>query len=217
MYSITGSSDGYHCNVQIQDGVESWTEKSLDKAVDGVINCAKVMNHTEITRHDIRFAGKNVADKSAWAATIQRRKDLIWDTRQAIENLRDAMQGTFRGVRIDDVEELHKELKSALHELGPWMPDRNTTHDVDIPSGTVSGDLLIALISFESVVDQVDIEYLNATHNHGSFHSPHEGYAVIKEELDELWDEVKTNGSKKRMKEEAIQVAAMAIRFCVDL
>ena len=26
-----------------------------------------------------------------------------------------------------------------------------------------------------------------------NFHGPHEGYAVSKEELDELWDDVKTN------------------------
>jgi hypothetical protein len=45
------------------------------------------------------------------------------------------------------------------------------------------------------------------------FHSAHEGYAVILEELDELWDEVRANGPKERMRAEAIQIAAMAIRF----
>lgn len=53
----------------------------------------------------------------------------------------------------------------------------------------------------------------------GSFHpmaSPHEGYAVILEELDELWVEVKAD-DRARMREEAIQVAAMAIRFLVDV
>ena len=49
------------------------------------------------------------------------------------------------------------------------------------------------------------------------FHSAHEGYAVIKEELDELWDEIKQNGGNERMKAEAIQVAAMAIRFIEDV
>lgn len=53
----------------------------------------------------------------------------------------------------------------------------------------------------------------------GSFHpmaSPHEGYAVILEELDELWVEVKAH-DRARMREEAVQVAAMALRFIVDL
>jgi hypothetical protein len=50
------------------------------------------------------------------------------------------------------------------------------------------------------------------------FHSAHEGYAVIQEELDELWNEIKHQQvSRMRMKAEAIQVAAMAIRFIEDL
>jgi len=52
------------------------------------------------------------------------------------------------------------------------------------------------------------------------FNSAHEGYAVLLEEVDELWEEVRKNlktRSKKRMREEAIQVAAMGIRFAVDV
>ena len=52
------------------------------------------------------------------------------------------------------------------------------------------------------------------------FNSAHEGYAVILEELDELWDEVKKNQktrSVERMRYEATQVAAMALRFIEDV
>ena len=52
------------------------------------------------------------------------------------------------------------------------------------------------------------------------FNSPHEGYAVILEELEELWEEVRkrrSKRSKRRMRIEAKQVAAMAIRFMTDL
>lgn len=49
------------------------------------------------------------------------------------------------------------------------------------------------------------------------FNSTHEGFAVLKEEVDELWDEVKSNGSKERLRAEAVQVAAMAIRFIKEL
>lgn len=51
------------------------------------------------------------------------------------------------------------------------------------------------------------------------FNSAHEGYAVILEELDELWKEVKKNNkirSKSRLKDEAKQVSAMAMRFLID-
>ncbi len=53
-----------------------------------------------------------------------------------------------------------------------------------------------------------------------AFHSAHEGYAVILEELDELWEQVKQTkpGSDRRaMRDEAVQVAAMALRFIEDV
>ena len=51
-----------------------------------------------------------------------------------------------------------------------------------------------------------------------NFNSTHEGFAVLKEEVDELWDEVKRKyPSKEHMREEAIQVAAMCVRFINEL
>jgi hypothetical protein len=51
-----------------------------------------------------------------------------------------------------------------------------------------------------------------------AFNSTHEGYAVILEELDELWDEVKKkNPSKDALRLEARHVAAMALRFIAEL
>ena len=50
--------------------------------------------------------------------------------------------------------------------------------------------------------------------------SAHEAYAVLLEEVDELWDHVKTNQTKRNIKDmrsECIQVAAMAIRFAHDI
>ena len=53
---------------------------------------------------------------------------------------------------------------------------------------------------------------------HGPMRGMHEGYAVILEELDELWDEIKKhNPDKKRIRAEALQVAAMALRFVADV
>jgi hypothetical protein len=51
------------------------------------------------------------------------------------------------------------------------------------------------------------------------FNSSHEGYAVLKEEVDELWDEIKNNKcpmSSVNQKKEAIQVGAMAIKFLMS-
>lgn len=67
---------------------------------------------------------------------------------------------------------------------------------------------------------EVAVELERARKYNAVFNSAHEGYAVILEELDELWDEVKekaTHRSKVAMRMEAKQVAAMAIRFIVDI
>lgn len=65
---------------------------------------------------------------------------------------------------------------------------------------------------------ELEGEIVNAEHTFAPFHSPHEGYAVILEELDELWQHVKANtGRSSEARTEALQVAAMACRFIRDL
>jgi NTP pyrophosphatase (non-canonical NTP hydrolase) len=71
---------------------------------------------------------------------------------------------------------------------------------------------------FQTVIQEIDAELDRAKSKHTrNFNSTHEGYAVLAEEVDELWDEVKKNGNQERLREEAIQVAAMAIRFIQEL
>ena len=72
------------------------------------------------------------------------------------------------------------------------------------------------MIPEELAVKEIIHEYRRATKKFGSFASTHEGYAVILEELDELWDEIKKNSSKEVMRKEAVQVAAMGLRFMLD-
>ena len=61
-------------------------------------------------------------------------------------------------------------------------------------------------------------ELYRAMSKHGPIASPHEGYAVILEELDELWEHVKHDeGRSAWANEEAIQIAAMGMRYAIDL
>lgn len=63
-------------------------------------------------------------------------------------------------------------------------------------------------------------EVRQAMQNWPRFNSAHEGFAVLKEEVDELWEHVKTNQKKRdiaAMQKECIQVAAMAIRFAAEI
>ncbi len=53
---------------------------------------------------------------------------------------------------------------------------------------------------------------------HKGLHSYHEGYAVLKEELEELWDEIKKREpDNDKLFKEAIQVGAMALAFIHEL
>lgn len=72
----------------------------------------------------------------------------------------------------------------------------------------------------DDALNELEKELRVATDKFPPFRSPHEGFAIILEELDELWEEVKQQHdvrSSKDMRSEAKQVAAMALRFMIDL
>ncbi len=73
------------------------------------------------------------------------------------------------------------------------------------------------MIAEREIIDKIEDEYIIALTKFPRFNSAHEGYAVIKEEVDELWDEIKKSQRPLEMKEEAIQIAAMALRFIIDV
>lgn len=67
---------------------------------------------------------------------------------------------------------------------------------------------------------QVQEELISARKKHGPMLSVHEGYAVILEELDEVWEEVKKRTSERDMAnlyKELIQVSAMAQKMAEDV
>lgn len=70
------------------------------------------------------------------------------------------------------------------------------------------------------VLAEVAEEVDSTTTKWPAFNSAHEGYGVLLEEVDELWDHVKVNQKRRdlaAMRKEAIQVAAMAIRFAIEV
>jgi hypothetical protein len=74
-------------------------------------------------------------------------------------------------------------------------------------------------LATEAILD-VAAELKSACEKFPPFNSSHEGYAIIKEELDELWEEIRKQPgmrSKSEMLNEAKQVAAMAVRFMVEI
>lgn len=67
---------------------------------------------------------------------------------------------------------------------------------------------------------EIYIELIRATAKYPKFASFHEGYAVIAEELEELWAEVKKKPKQRdfiKLRREAVQTGAMVLRFLYDL
>ncbi len=67
--------------------------------------------------------------------------------------------------------------------------------------------------------EELSDELHHAMMTYAPMHSPHEGHSVIREELDkELWEHVcNDTGRSAGARHEALQVAAMALRYIIDL
>lgn len=75
------------------------------------------------------------------------------------------------------------------------------------------------IIEKDTAIKLVVDELENANNKFALFNSSHEGYAVLLEEVDELWDEIKNNKdpmSIMNQKKEAVQIGAMAIKFLMS-
>ena len=76
-------------------------------------------------------------------------------------------------------------------------------------------------------VAAIEAEYRRSMSLFPNFNSPHEGYAVLLEEVDELWESIKNRKPGRKdlerasllsdMQEEAVQIGAMAVKFLVSM
>ena len=89
---------------------------------------------------------------------------------------------------------------------------------VTLRSAVAMNTVLPPRLTPANSVQAVVAEFRRASAKHAPMHSPHEGYAVIREELDELWDEIKTDrGRSQAAMLDAMQVSAMGLRYLTDL
>lgn len=58
----------------------------------------------------------------------------------------------------------------------------------------------------------IEIDHAYAKHGKGLW-GRHEFYGILKEEVDELWDEIKHDKSSETFEKELVQVAAMCLRY----
>lgn len=68
----------------------------------------------------------------------------------------------------------------------------------------------------EDVIKQIFNEFVRARQKFAPMRGPHEGYAVILEEFDEMWDAIKGNDLAHARKE-CLQVAAMCLAFLLEV
>jgi hypothetical protein len=69
-------------------------------------------------------------------------------------------------------------------------------------------------------LEEIQVEVQRAEAAYVPLHSLHEAYAVILEEIDELWDQVRMKDHERdpiAIRKELIQIAAMAWRTAKDL
>jgi len=71
------------------------------------------------------------------------------------------------------------------------------------------------LKNLDAALAQIRAEVIRARALHPVFASPHEAFAILQEEVDELWADVKANKLAFAIVE-SIQVAAMAARFIAE-
>ena len=79
---------------------------------------------------------------------------------------------------------------------------------------------MIDLRLYRTAAIEAEAEARDAAEKWPVMNSAHEGYGVLLEEVDELWDHVKTKQKNRdlvAMRKEAIQIAAMAIRFAAEV
>lgn len=68
----------------------------------------------------------------------------------------------------------------------------------------------------EDILEEIAQEVSKAESLHPPYNSPHEGWAVMEEELHEVREEIYANkvpGALQRMRAEALQLAGTAVRF----
>lgn len=135
-----------------------------------------------------------------------------------------------------DVEAEAKELCTKFFYWWYNQKGSNTDQGFDDWAKTNEGKNLISkwaeqgkeatLVDMEcDMYDEAGFEVINEVRRaktlfKENFVNQHEGYAVIHEELDELWQEVKKNQKNYdigKQRKEAVQCAAMCIRFISEL
>jgi hypothetical protein len=132
---------------------------------------------------------------------------LVYDDKVHFVYPDDRLGSTKVSYPLDKVEEY-------FGPIGVFKECPNCDRDDDLQPCALCGEGT----KLNNIIEDVKSEYESAVEKHSnSFNSAHEGYAVLLEEVEEAWDLIKRDRPVQEIKEEMVQVAAMAIRFLNDI
>jgi len=126
------------------------------------------------------------------------------------------IDGTPKSAKLETAEDM-------LHDGGVYVERiEKFVRDVTVNPNPETAQIEPLELNAKIVKSLADVreELTKAMKNWPAMNSAHEGYGVLLEEVDELWDHVKTNQKKRdvdAMRKECIQVAAMALRFAIEI
>lgn len=124
-------------------------------------------------------------------------------------------EASIRASEISHFRKLIRQSRSFDHLDELLVGRLNETLDVNKQTSTD-----VASEELKQIVEEAALEYAAAEATKGKFNSFHQGISVIREEFEELWDEVKkrsVNRDKDAMRREAVQIIAATMHFIKDL
>lgn len=108
-----------------------------------------------------------------------------------------------------DIDVIHSDMNNPANRFN------SKGQPADRPGKQITREEWKAL---SNVIGELFAETEKAISKHAAMCSPHEGAGVIREEFEELWEHVKADtGRSPAARKEALQLAAMAVRYIVDL
>lgn len=141
-------------------------------------------------------------------------------------------KGDHLEIKVGGEADWRREMEQRGQAISDAMGRFRGTEPLIEAVGRLADDYHAALLA-DTVLREVGDELTKARATHAPMNGHHEGYAVMLEEMDELWELCKLNTHKfgsdaatrveqrkfkrEAMRKEALQIAAMAIRFIEDV
>lgn len=121
--------------------------------------------------------------------------------------------------QLDNKNGIHKLFSRYGTWYSYWWNDKNTKRDIKMGDPTLDdwSHAVPGIPNLEKRNVALAKVHAEVSRSYELYGCPlwgrHEAYAIIKEELDEIWDAIRADAPFKDLEKELIQTAAMCIRY----